>query len=62
MHYLLELISDLILYWPTRNPPPEGRNAIPSLKHKPLFRMPEGDPLKKTSSLKSPNNRLRLRR
>lgn len=32
MHYLLELISDLILYWPTRNPPPEGRNAIPFLR------------------------------
>ncbi|EOT1181875.1 hypothetical protein ACNKCI_003442 [Cronobacter sakazakii] len=54
MHYLLELISDLILYWPTRYPPPEGRNAIPSLKHKPLFRMPEGDPLKKDEQPKEP--------
>ncbi|EKM0374207.1 hypothetical protein ACSDIA_003438 [Cronobacter turicensis] len=54
MHYLLELICDILWYWPSRNPPAEGRNAIPSLKHKPLFRMPAGDPLKKDEQKKNP--------
>jgi len=49
MHYLLELISDLLIYWPFSRTPTQEKNTITGLKYQPLFTVPSDDPrLKKT--------------
>ncbi|WNY85046.1 hypothetical protein NNQ28_22465 (plasmid) [Cronobacter dublinensis] len=51
MHNLLELISNLLIYWPfsLSRTPAQEKNAVTGLKYQPLFTVPSDDPrLKKT--------------
>ncbi|EOL8971293.1 hypothetical protein ACM92I_003045 [Cronobacter dublinensis] len=51
MHYLLELISNLLIYWPfsLSRTPAQEKNAVTGLKYQPLFTVPSDDPrIKKT--------------
>ncbi|MDI7385932.1 hypothetical protein [Cronobacter dublinensis] len=49
MHNLLELISNLLIYWPFSRTPAQAKNAVTGLKYQPLFTVPSDDPrIKKT--------------
>ncbi len=51
MHYLLELIADLLIYWPFSRTPAQEKNTITGLKYQPLFTVPLDDPrTKKTKN------------
>ncbi|CCJ74246.1 hypothetical protein BN137_3644 [Cronobacter condimenti 1330] len=47
MSSLLDLIANILMYWPFSHVSGNEKNTITSLNHKPMFKMPSDDPRKK---------------